>query len=115
MAKDELHILIAREETAGTPLLGLGNNSDHANRMNVDEIIDILELKGIKSREVSCYGMSAKDENNLDAVLLWLAKHASRQPTSQATIFRLVGLSSSRLLEQGDLPNLTERSPETCR
>ena len=31
-----------------------------------------MNLKAFKGRETSCYGISAKEEINLDAVLQWL-------------------------------------------
>jgi ADP-ribosylation factor-like protein 8 len=37
-----------------------------------------MDLKSITHREVSCYGISAKEETNLDAVLHWLIARASR-------------------------------------
>ena len=37
----------------------------------------LLDLKGIDHREVSCYGISAKEETNLEAVLSWLVKRAN--------------------------------------
>lgn len=58
------------------PLLVLGNKSDLANHASVDELIDALNLKSVTHREVSCYGISAKEETNLDAVLQWLIARA---------------------------------------
>jgi hypothetical protein len=40
--------------------------------LSVDELIEELDLKTVLRREVSCYGISAKEETNLDAVLNWL-------------------------------------------
>jgi ADP-ribosylation factor-like protein 8 len=37
-----------------------------------------MDLKSITRREVSCYGISAKEETNLDAVLHWLMARANR-------------------------------------
>ncbi len=62
----------------GIPLLVLGNKSDLPEKLSVDELIDALDLKSVSSREVSCYGISAKEETNLDAVLQWLIKRASK-------------------------------------
>lgn len=56
----------------GIPLLVLGNKSDLPNKLSVDELIEALNMKAISHREVSCYGISAKEETNLDAVLEWL-------------------------------------------
>ena len=72
VAKDELHDLLGRSSLAGIPLLILANKSDLPDKMNVDEVIDALDLKKITHREISCYGVSAKEETNLEAVLQWL-------------------------------------------
>jgi ADP-ribosylation factor-like protein 8 len=45
----------------------------------VDELIDVLNLKEVTHREVSCYGISAKEETNLDAVLRWLIGRVSKK------------------------------------
>jgi len=37
-----------------------------------EELIQALSMKAISHREVSCYGISAKEETYLDAVLEWL-------------------------------------------
>lgn len=44
----------------------------------LDELIDELDLKSIQGREVCCYGISAKEETNLDAVVQFLVKWAGR-------------------------------------
>lgn len=75
-AKDELHALMSQPSLEGIPLLVLGNKSDLPDKLSVDELIDVLSLKSIGSREVSCYGISAKEETNLDAVVQWLMKFA---------------------------------------
>ena len=72
VAKEELHVLLDKPAMEGIPLLVLGNKSDLPNHKSVDELIEALDLKSIKRREVSCYGISAKEETNLDAVLQWL-------------------------------------------
>lgn len=74
VAKEELHALLEKPVLDGIPLLVLGNKSDLANKLSVDELIDALDMKAISHREVSCYGISAKEETNLDAVLQWLIK-----------------------------------------
>ena len=62
----------------GSPLLVLGNKSDLPNKLSVDELIEALDLKSVSHREVSCYGISAKEETNLDAVLQWLIARANK-------------------------------------
>lgn len=79
VAKEELHVLVNRPSTQGIPLLVLGNKSDLPGHATVDELIDILDLKQVTHREVSCYGISAKEETNLDAVLHWLIGRVSKK------------------------------------
>ena len=55
-----------------TNVVHANNKSDLPNRMSVDELIEALNMKAISHQEVSCYGISAKEETNLDAVLEWL-------------------------------------------
>jgi ADP-ribosylation factor-like protein 8 len=78
VARDELHLLMSQPTLDGIPLLVLGNKSDLPHRISVDELIDALDLKDIANREVSCYGISAKEETNLEAVVQWLMKFAGR-------------------------------------
>jgi len=78
VAKEELHALLEKPVLEGIPLLVLGNKSDLEEKLSVDEIIEALDLKSILHREVSCYGISAKEETNLDAVLQWLVNRPSK-------------------------------------
>lgn len=64
--------MLKKPALEGIPLLVLGNKSDLPEKLSVDELIEALELKLVSHREVSCYGISAKEETNLDAVLQWL-------------------------------------------
>ncbi|VUC21280.1 unnamed protein product [Clonostachys rosea] len=77
-AKDELHALLQFTSLENIPLLVLGNKSDLPQKLSVDELIDELDLKRIQGREVCCYGISAKEETNLDAVVSFLMKYATR-------------------------------------
>jgi ADP-ribosylation factor-like protein 8 len=77
-AKDELHALMENVTLANIPLLVLGNKSDLPQKLSVDELIEELDLKSIQGREVCCYGISAKEETNLDAVISFLMKYATR-------------------------------------
>jgi ADP-ribosylation factor-like protein 8 len=77
-ASEELHALMSQPTLKGIPLLVLGNKSDLPEKLSVDELIDALDLKSISHREVCCYGISAKEETNLDAVIQWLMKWAHR-------------------------------------
>jgi ADP-ribosylation factor-like protein 8 len=76
-AKEELHALMNNHSLTGIPLLVLGNKSDLPG-LSVDELIDELDLKSIRGREVCCYGISAKEETNLEAVVQFLVKWAGR-------------------------------------
>ena len=78
VAKEELHMLLEKPVLDGIPLLVLGNKSDLPNKLSVDELIDALDMKSISHREVSCYGISAKEETNLDAVMQWLIGRAGK-------------------------------------
>ena len=74
VARDELKALLEKPSLEGIPLLVLGNKSDLPEHLSVDELIEALNLKAIEHRETSCYGISAKEETNLDAVIHWLIK-----------------------------------------
>ncbi|KAI9819104.1 MAG: hypothetical protein M1826_001196 [Phylliscum demangeonii] len=76
VARDELHSLVQKSELDGIPLLVLGNKSDLPDKLSVDELIEAMDLKSVFHREVSCYGISAKEETNLDAVMQWLIARA---------------------------------------
>ena len=77
-ARKALHDLMVAPQTEQIPLLVLGNKSDLPNSRSVDDLIELLDLQSITEREVSCYGISAKEETNLDAVLKWLVNKASK-------------------------------------
>jgi ADP-ribosylation factor-like protein 8 len=78
VAKDELHALTSKPALDGIPLLILANKSDLPDKMSVDEVIEALDLKRIVHREISCYGVSAKEETNLEAVLQWLVARSGK-------------------------------------
>ena len=79
IAREELQALLKNETLNGIPLLVLGNKSDIPGTMDVDDLIDTLGLREIRTREMSCYGISAKKEVNLDAVVKWLVGRAGKQ------------------------------------
>jgi len=78
VARDELHTLLQKPVLDGIPLLVLGNKSDLDEKLSVDDLIEALDLKSVSHREVSCYGISAKEETNLDAVLQWLVARSGK-------------------------------------
>jgi ADP-ribosylation factor-like protein 8 len=78
VAREELHMLLEKPTLEGIPLLILANKSDLPDHLSVDELIEALNLKAVTHREVSCYGISAKEETNLGAVLQWLVARSSK-------------------------------------
>ncbi|OAL44965.1 ADP-ribosylation factor family protein [Pyrenochaeta sp. DS3sAY3a] len=78
VAREELMLLLEKPALEGIPLLVLGNKSDLPDKLSVDDLIEALNLKAVSHREVSCYGISAKEETNLDAVLQWLIARANK-------------------------------------
>jgi ADP-ribosylation factor-like protein 8 len=78
VAREELQSLMSKQSLEAIPLLVLGNKSDLPNKLSVDELIEQLDLKTIVHREISCYGISAKEETNLEAVLQWLVARAGK-------------------------------------
>ena len=66
---EELHLLLGKSTIEGIPLLVLGNKPDLPDHASTHEIIEALNLNSITHREVSCYGISAKEETNLDGAL----------------------------------------------
>ncbi|KAL9120347.1 MAG: hypothetical protein Q9187_003096 [Circinaria calcarea] len=83
IAAEELHALLEKPVLDGIPLLVLGNKSDLPEKLSVDQLIEALNLKAVSHREVSCYGISAKEETNLDAVLQWLIARTSNCITAR--------------------------------
>jgi ADP-ribosylation factor-like protein 8 len=78
VAKEELHALLSKPTVDGIPLLILGNKSDLPGKLTVDDLIEAIDLKKITHREISCYGVSAKEETNMDAVLQWLVARSGK-------------------------------------
>ena len=71
-------MLVSKPSLESIPLLVLGNKSDKPDKLPVDDLIEKLNLKSVTHREISCYGISAKEETNLDAVLQWLIARSTR-------------------------------------
>ncbi|CAO3658841.1 unnamed protein product [Umbelopsis ramanniana] len=78
-ARTELKSLLEKPQLSNIPVLVLGNKNDLPNALNVDELIEILNLKTITNREVSCYSISAKNQVNIDITLQWLIKKGKGQ------------------------------------
>jgi ADP-ribosylation factor-like protein 8 len=79
VVSEELNLLLSKPSLKGIPLLVLGNKSDLPDKMSVDELIEALDLKKVTYREISCYGISAREETNLDAVLGWLIARSAKR------------------------------------
>mmetsp|Transcript_5285 Transcript_5285/g.18420 ORF Transcript_5285/g.18420 Transcript_5285/m.18420 type:complete len:183 (-) Transcript_5285:109-657(-) len=77
IAKSELHDLLSKPTLSQIPVLVLGNKSDLATALPVDDLIERLELKRLAGREVCCYCISCKEVRNIDITLEWLTKHAN--------------------------------------
>lgn len=73
-ARTELRNLLDKPQLATIPVLVLGNKNDLPGALTVDQIIEVMNLKQIASREVSCYSISAKNQVNIDITLQWLIK-----------------------------------------
>mmetsp|Transcript_28455 Transcript_28455/g.71467 ORF Transcript_28455/g.71467 Transcript_28455/m.71467 type:complete len:182 (+) Transcript_28455:269-814(+) len=73
----ELHELLSKPALEGIPLLVVGNKNDLSNAVGEKELVTALNLTEIKSREVACYSISAKNQVNIDKTLQWLIDHAS--------------------------------------
>ncbi|CAO3670587.1 unnamed protein product [Umbelopsis vinacea] len=78
-ARSELKSLLEKPQLSSIPVLVLGNKNDLPSALNVDELIEILNLKTITNREVSCYSISAKNQVNIDITLQWLIKKGKGQ------------------------------------
>ena len=75
-SKVELHALMDKPSLAGTPLLILGNKNDLVGALDGPRLIERMDLKSIKEREVCVYSVSCKQQRNIDITLMWLTKHA---------------------------------------
>ncbi|KAG0306123.1 ADP-ribosylation factor-like protein 8B [Dissophora globulifera] len=73
-ARTELRNLLDKPQLANIPVLVLGNKNDLPGALTVEQIIEVMGLKQIASREVSCYSISAKNQVNIDITLQWLTK-----------------------------------------
>lgn len=75
-ARNELHSLLDKPQVAGIPVLVLGNKKDLPNALAEHELIASLNLGSITDREVCCYSISCKEQENIDITLQWLLRHA---------------------------------------
>ncbi|KAG0182637.1 ADP-ribosylation factor-like protein 8B [Apophysomyces sp. BC1021] len=78
-AHNELKSLLEKPQLANIPVLVLGNKNDLSDALTAEQLIDVLHLKSITNREVSCYSISAKNQINIDVTLQWLIKKGKGQ------------------------------------
>ncbi|KAK1833040.1 ADP-ribosylation factor family-domain-containing protein [Podospora conica] len=71
-AKEAIHELVDFPSLAGIPLLVLGLYAYDPDSLSVDELVNVLELKNILGRKVSCQGPYIGVGTNLDAVMEWI-------------------------------------------
>eukprot|EP00879_Flechtneria_rotunda_P001405 GHRR01001557.1.p1 GENE.GHRR01001557.1~~GHRR01001557.1.p1 ORF type:complete len:222 (+),score=44.50 GHRR01001557.1:97-762(+) len=76
VSRKELHALLTKQSLDGIPLLVLGNKNDLPGALSTQQLIDRMGLQSITGREVCCYSISCKQQNNIDITLEWLTKHA---------------------------------------
>lgn len=72
----ELAALLEKPALRGIPLLVLGNKNDLPGCLGTQDLIDRMNLKVVKDREVCVYSISCKRQTNIDITLEWLSKHA---------------------------------------
>lgn len=75
-AKTELHNLLDKPQLAGIPVLVLGNKRDLPDALDEKKLIDELNLSSIQDREICCYSISCKKQENIDITLQWLTQHS---------------------------------------
>jgi len=75
-SKVELHNLLNRPELSCIPILVLGNKKDLPGSLSEAWLIEKMELKSIQDREICCYSISCKEEDNIDITLRWMIKHS---------------------------------------
>ena len=77
-ARKELHSILQSPSLNGIPLLLLFNKNDLPNARKAAEIVEVLELRKLKGREVAYYEISCKELMNIDITLDWLIKHSKK-------------------------------------
>jgi len=75
-AKKQLKNLLESPSLDKIPLLLLFNKCDLKEARNENEIIEILDLKGLGDRDIGYYEISCKNVANIDKTLDWLIKHS---------------------------------------
>ena len=64
-ARNELHNLLDKPQLQAIPVLVLGNKRDLPNALAEHELIEKLNLNQITDREICCYSISCKEQENI--------------------------------------------------
>ncbi|KTF73993.1 hypothetical protein cypCar_00028625 [Cyprinus carpio] len=75
-SKNELHNLLDKPQLQGIPVLVLGNKRDLPGALDEKELIERMNLSAIQDREICCYSISCKEQDNIDITLQWLIQHS---------------------------------------
>jgi ADP-ribosylation factor-like protein 8 len=81
-AQKELMDLVSKPSLQGIPLLVLANKNDLPNAVTSQEAVELMDLKSLTGREVSCYSISAKNAVNIEKTLEWLIKYGKKNQSS---------------------------------
>ncbi|KAH8859471.1 ADP-ribosylation factor-like protein 8B [Schistosoma japonicum] len=65
-SRNELHGLLDKPQLLGIPVLVLGNKKDLPNALAEHELIAALNLGAITDREICCYSISCKEQENIE-------------------------------------------------
>lgn len=79
LAQKEMQALLAQPTLAGVPLLVLLNKNDLPTAVDASEIIKELQLDTLVNRDVSYYSISCKNIINIDRVMEWVIKRATKK------------------------------------
>ncbi|XP_078343545.1 ADP-ribosylation factor-like protein 8 [Oculina patagonica] len=74
ISRDELHRLLGKPQLAGIPVLILGNKKDLPYSLDERELVLRMDLSSIQGRDISCYCISCKENDNIEIALQWLMK-----------------------------------------
>ncbi|CAH8513458.1 unnamed protein product [Schistosoma margrebowiei] len=69
-SRNELHGLLDKPQLLGIPVLVLGNKKDLPNAFAEHELITALNLGAITDREICCYSISCKEQENIGEINL---------------------------------------------
>lgn len=71
-SKQELHALSDLDTLYDIPILVLANKNDLPEALTLEDVQKSLDISTIKHHQVTCYSISVKEGNNMEAVLNWL-------------------------------------------